>query len=29
MTGDEGWLSDEGLLYILGRIAGDTQVKLR
>jgi hybrid polyketide synthase/nonribosomal peptide synthetase ACE1 len=29
MTGDEGWLSSEGLLYISGRIAGDTQMKLR
>lgn len=29
LTGDEGWLSSEGLLYISGRIAGDTQMKLR
>lgn len=29
LTGDEGWLSSGGLLYINGRIAGDTQMKLR
>ncbi|GKZ85679.1 putative Hybrid PKS-NRPS biosynthetic cluster [Aspergillus niger] len=29
MTGDEGWLSPDGMLYLRGRIAGDTQIKLR
>lgn len=27
-TGDKGWLSDEGNLYLVGRIDGDNQVKL-
>lgn len=29
LTGDEGWLSHDGMLYFRGRIAGDTQIKLR
>ena len=29
LTGDEGWITDDGLVYIRGRIAGDTQMKLR
>jgi acyl-CoA synthetase (AMP-forming)/AMP-acid ligase II len=29
LTGDEGWLSSDGLLHISGRIAGYTQMKLR
>jgi hybrid polyketide synthase/nonribosomal peptide synthetase ACE1 len=29
LSGDEGWMGADGLLYIKGRMTGDTQIKLR
>ncbi|KUM58253.1 hypothetical protein ACN42_g8908 [Penicillium freii] len=29
LSGDEGWFSTDGMLYLRGRIAGDTHIKLR